>query len=445
MVSALDSWRKDIASLVDKYVAEAFPQNAFIGGETPVPVSQKVFDSEEVKLLVESALDFWLTAGKYASQFEHEFAQIMGMKHALLCNSGSSANLLAVSALTSPQLKDRALQPGDEVITSAVGFPTTVNPIIQNRLVPVFIDAQVGTYNATVGSVENAITPKTRAIVLAHTLGNPFEADGVVELASKHGLFLVEDSCDATGGTLKGRPIGSFGDLSTSSFYPAHQITTGEGGCVLVNSPILRKIVESLRDWGRDCWCLPGCDNTCGRRFDWKLGGLPDGYDHKYIYSNIGYNLKLTEMQAAIGVAQIKKLPKFVALRKHNWNLLFEGLKEFEEFFILPEITPNSDPSWFGFALTIRSGAPFIRRDLINHLEKKRIATRLLFGGNILRQPAYANVKYRVAERLQNADLITENTFWLGVHPGLTQEMIEYVIKTISVFVSSFDSGSRSG
>jgi CDP-6-deoxy-D-xylo-4-hexulose-3-dehydrase len=387
--------------------------------------------------LVESSLDFWLTTGRYAEQFETQFAKVMGMKHALLCNSGSSANLLAVTALTSPRLKKRALKDGDEVITVAAGFPTTVNPILQNRLVPVFVDVQLGTYDATMESIEAAIGPKTKAIVMAHTLGNPFNLDGVMSIAKEHNLFVVEDTCDAVGATYNDKPVGSFGDISTTSFYPAHHITMGEGGCVLVKSAPMKKIVESFRDWGRDCWCPPGNDNTCGRRFDWQLGELPYGYDHKYVYSHIGYNLKLTDMQAAVGVAQLKKLPDFIEARRRNFNRLYAGLKKFEEVLILPETTPKSNPSWFGFAITIRPGAPFSRLDLVQHIESRRIGTRLLFGGNLMRQPAYINMPHRVVGPLTNADIITDNTFWLGVYPGLTDEMVDFMIATVAEFIES--------
>jgi CDP-4-dehydro-6-deoxyglucose reductase, E1 len=432
-----DQLRQEIATLVEQYHQAAFPAKPFLGGISTLPVSGKVFDADEMQHLVDSSLDFWLTTGRFAEQFETQFAKVMGMKHALLCNSGSSANLLAVTALTSPRLKKRALKDGDEVITVAAGFPTTVNPILQNRLVPVFVDVQLGTYDATMESIEAAIGPKTKAIVMAHTLGNPFNLDGVMSIAKEHNLFVVEDTCDAVGATYNDKPVGSFGDISTTSFYPAHHITMGEGGCVLVKSAPMKKIVESLRDWGRDCWCPPGNDNTCGRRFDWQLGELPYGYDHKYVYSHIGYNLKLTDMQAAVGVAQLKKLPNFIAARRHNFNRLYAGLKQFEEVLILPEATPNSNPSWFGFAITIRPGAPFSRLDLVQHIESRRIGTRLLFGGNLMRQPAYINMPHRVVGPLTNADIITDNTFWLGVYPGLTDEMVDFMIATVAEFIDT--------
>ena len=430
--------RNEIRSLVREYHAIAFPEKPFLGGISTVPVSGKVFDADELDLLVDSSLDFWLTTGRYAEQFEKSFAKRMGMKHAMLCNSGSSANLLAMSALTSPRLKKRALKEGDEVLTVAAGFPTTVNPILQNRLVPVFVDAQLGTYDASVESLAEAVGPKTKAIFMAHTLGNPFDLDGVMRLAEEHNLWVIEDTCDAVGATFNGKPVGSFGHLSTTSFYPAHHITMGEGGCVLVKSGPMKKIVESLRDWGRDCWCPPGQDNTCGRRFDWQLGELPYGYDHKYAYSHVGYNLKMTDMQAAVGVAQLNKLDGFIKARNDNWERLRAGLASLEEHFILPEATPGSDPSWFGFALTVRPDAPFTRFDLVQHLESRRIGTRQLFGGNLLRQPAYQGHDIRVVGELTNADAITEGTFWIGVYPGLSEEMIDFMIGTVHEFVAAY-------
>ena len=432
-----DAMRQEILELVGKYYAEAFPKKPFLGGISQIPVSGKVFDGDELTNLVDSSLDFWLTTGRYAHEFEEEFAKVMGVKHAMLCNSGSSANLLAVSALKSDRLGKRALVDGDEVITLAAGFPTTVNPIIQNRLIPVFIDCELGTYDATAEQMQAALSPKTRAIVMAHTLGNPFNLDAVMQIAKENKLFVIEDSCDAVGATYDGKPVGSFGDLSTASFYPAHHVTMGEGGCVQAKTASMRKIVESLRDWGRDCWCPTGEDNTCGRRFDWELGGLPYGYDHKYTYSHIGYNLKLTDMQAAVGVAQLKKLPGFIAARRKNFNRLYEGLKKYEEFFILPQSTPKSEPSWFGFLITIRPGSPFGRYDLVQHLESHRIGTRQLFGGNLLQQPAYQNIEHRVSGTLKNSEIISLNAFWIGVYPGLTDEMIDYMIGTLSEFIEN--------
>ncbi len=430
-----DELRAEILQLVAKYTHAAFPERVFVPGISQIPVSGKVFDDAELSLLVDASLDFWLTTGRYADDFEARFAKVMGVRHAVLCNSGSSANLLAVTTLTSPKLGKRQLQDGDEVVTVAAGFPTTVNPILQNRLVPVFVDAQLGTYDADMDRLAEAIGPKTRAIVMAHTLGNPFDLDRVMALAEENNLWVIEDTCDAVGATYNGKAVGSFGDMATTSFYPAHHITMGEGGCVVTNKKKIRTIVESFRDWGRDCWCPPGQDNTCGRRFDWQLGELPYGYDHKYVYSHIGYNLKATDMQAAVGVAQLDKLPGFIAARRHNWQRLRDGLADLEDVFILPEPTANSDPSWFGFALTVRQGAPFVRSAFVAHLEDYRIATRLLFGSNLVRQPAFKGHPYRVVGTLDNADLITEGTLWIGVYPGITDEMIDYMLQTIHDFV----------
>jgi CDP-6-deoxy-D-xylo-4-hexulose-3-dehydrase len=433
-----DALRQQILSLVGEYYSEAFPKKPFLGGISQIPVSGKVFDESELTNLVDSSLDFWLTSGRFSQEFEEEFAKVMGVKHAMLCNSGSSANLLAVSALKSDRLGERALVDGDEVITMAAGFPTTVNPIIQNRLIPVFIDCELGTYDATAENIQAAVSPKTRAIVMAHALGNPFNLDAVMSIAKENNLFVIEDSCDAVGATYDGMPVGSFGDLSTASFYPAHHVTMGEGGCVQAKTASMRKIVESLRDWGRDCWCPTGHDDTCGRRFDWQLGSLPYGYDHKYTYSHIGYNLKLTDMQAAVGVAQLKKLPEFIAARRKNFNRLFEGLKKYEEFFILPQTTPKSEPSWFGFLLTVRPGAPFTRFEIVQHLESRRVATRQLFGGNLLAQPAYQNIEHRISGDLTNTEIVSTNTFWIGVYPGLTDEMIDFMIVTIHEFMNNY-------
>lgn len=427
--------RAEILRLTRQYHSEAFPPKPFLGGITQIPVSGKVFDGDELELLVDSSLDFWLTTGRYAEEFETKFAKVMGVRHAMLCNSGSSANLLAVTALTSPKLGKRRLREGDEVVTVAAGFPTTVNPLIQNRLVPVFVDALLGTYDADMDRLREAVGPKTRAIVMAHTLGNPFDLAGVMEIAEQNELWVVEDTCDAVGATYGGKPVGSFGHISTASFYPAHHITMGEGGCVMTQKKSMRKIIESFRDWGRDCWCAPGKDDTCGRRFDWQLGDLPYGYDHKYAYSHIGYNLKMTDMQAAVGVAQLEKLAGFIDARRANWQRLRDGLAPLTEWLILPEATPNSEPSWFGFALTVRPDAPFTRFELVQYLESHRIATRQLFGGNLLRQPAYRGMEHRVVGPLTNADLITEGTFWIGVFPGLSTDMIDYMLSVATEFV----------
>jgi CDP-6-deoxy-D-xylo-4-hexulose-3-dehydrase len=408
-----------------------------VPGQSNLPYAGRVFDARELVRLVDASLDFWLTTGRFAAELERGLARFLDVRRVLLCNSGSSANLLAVSALTSPKLGDRRLVPGDEVLTVATSFPTTVNPILQNDLVPVFVDVELGTYNARVDRLAGAIGPRTRAVVLAHTLGNPFDLDAVLALCKKHDLWLVEDNCDALGSTYKGRVTGSFGDLATVSFYPAHHITTGEGGCVATRDPLLATLVESFRDWGRDCWCAPGKANTCGKRFDWQLGELPHGYDHKYIYTHQGYNLKLTDMQAAIGVAQLEKLPRFIEIRKRNWRLLREGLARHEDVFILPRATEGSDPSWFGFPITIREGAGLAREKLIRHLEGRKIATRLLFAGNLLRQPAYLDIEHRVVGDLANTDAVMERTLWIGVYPGLTEAMIEYMIDAFASFRAS--------
>lgn len=381
--------------------------------------------------LVEAALDFWLTTGRFADLFERELAHFFGLQHASLANSGSSANLLALSCLTSPKLGERQLRPGDEVITVATGFPTTVNPILQCRLVPVFVDVSIPTYNVNVEQLEQAYSERTRAVVLAHTLGNPFDVGAVADFVRKHDLWFIEDCCDAVGAAYHGQNVGSFGHLATLSFYPAHHITTGEGGCVLTGDSMLKRLVESFRDWGRDCWCQPGRDDTCGKRFDWKLGDLPYGYDHKYIYSHIGYNLKLTDMQAAVGCAQLKKLPKLIEARRANYQALYDGLRDLQEFFVLPEATPGSQPSWFGFPLAIRPEAPFTRNQVVEYLEEHKIQTRLLFGGNLLRQPAYRDVQYRIGGSLKNADFVMTQVFWLGVYPGLSPPMLEHVLKTL--------------
>ncbi len=434
--------RKQILDSVNRYHAAAFPERVFVPGETPVPCGGRAFDADDMVHLVDAALDFWLTGGRYAAQFEHEFARFVGVRHAVLCNSGSSANLLAVAALTSPKLGDRGLRPGDEVITAAAAFPTTVFPLLQYGLTPVFVDVELGTYNPSAERIEEAISPRTRAIVLAHTLGNPFDLDKVLELARKHDLWVIEDNCDALGSAWRGRRTGTFGDLATASFYPAHHITMGEGGCVLTGQPLLKTIVESFRDWGRDCWCDTGADNTCGKRFAWQLGRLPPGYDHKYIYSHVGYNLKLTDMQAAIGVAQLRKLPGFIEVRKRNWQRLRDALGDLEDFLILPRAIENADPSWFGFAVTVREGAPFDRKSLVEFLESRRIATRPLFAGNLTRQPVFQGVNYRVSGDLTNTDTIMRRTFWVGVYSGLTEAMMDYVADAVRQFVRQADRAS---
>ncbi len=432
-----DKLRQQILQLVREYHAENWPGENFEPGKTFIPYAGRVFDAEELVNLVDASLDFWLTTGRYAREFELTFAKYMGRLYALLCNSGSSANLLAVSALTSPRLGDRRLVPGDEVITVAAGFPTTINPIIQNNLVPVFIDMDLPTMNADVSYLEAALSEKTKAIILAHTLGNPFDLGAVTAFATKHNLWLIEDNCDALGSKYNGQLSGSFGDLSTLSFYPAHHITMGEGGCVTTSNPQLKVIVESFRDWGRDCYCDPGKDNTCGKRFGWQLGTLPQGYDHKYIYSHIGYNLKLTDMQAAVGVAQLKKLPGFIAARQRNWQQLRDGLKDFEEFLILPCATAGSEPSWFGFVLTVKDDAPFKRSELVKFLEAKNIATRAIFGGNLARQPAYQDVATRSIGDLPNTDRVMNSSFVIGVYPGINEAKIDYMVDSFKEFFAS--------
>ena len=423
--------RSRILEQVRQFYAAEFSPRPFVPGETPVQVAGRVFDDEDLAYLVDAALDFWLTTGRFAEEFETALAKTVGVRHTLLVNSGSSANLLALASLTSPRLGERRLQPGDEIITTATSFPTTINPIIQNGLLPVFLDVEpleTGTYNIDPRFLEEAYSPRTRGVMVAHTLGNPFNLDAVTDFVNRHELYLIEDTCDALGAQYRGRTVGTFGQLATVSFYPAHHITMGEGGAVLTNSSALKKLVESFRDWGRDCWCLPGEANTCGKRFDWQLGELPHGYDHKYIYSHIGYNLKATDLQAAIGVAQLKKLPRFIEIRRRNFQLLKDGLRRWEKFLILPEATPHAEPSWFGFPLTIREEARFARRALIQYLEENQIRTRLLFGGNILRQPAYRDVPRRVIGGLPQADRVMARTFWIGVYPGITPDMIQYVI-----------------
>ena len=430
MTEKSEQLRRQILQLTGEYYEEAFQKGEFKPGVSPVPVSGKVFDATELQSLVDSSLDFWLTTGRFANEFQKTFSRWWGIRHTILVNSGSSANLVALSALTSPQLGAKALQPGDEVITVAAGFPTTVNPIFQNNLIPVFVDVEIPTYNIDINQLEAALSPKTRAIMLAHTLGNPFNLRAVSEFARQHNLWLIEDCCDAAGALFDGQKVGTFGQLATISFYPAHHITMGEGGAVLTNQPRLKTLVESFRDWGRDCWCETGADDTCGKRFDWQLGDLPAGYDHKYTYSHIGYNLKATDMQAAVGLAQLPKLDGFIARRRENFALLHAGLSDLQEFLILPEATPGSQPSWFGFPIALRQDAPFTRNQVVRFLEKHRIATRLLFGGNLVRQPAYKSAPHRVAAPLVNSDFIMNNVFWVGVYPGLTTPMLDYMVET---------------
>ena len=422
----------DITQLVEKALDSRHAKKPFIPGESDVPVTGKVFGHAELTAAVKSSLDFWLTAGPYTAKFESQFAKTVGMRHAFMVNSGSSANLLALTSLTSPKHADRALRPGDEVLTVAAAFPTTVTPILQNNLIPVYVDIDLETYVANEIALEEAIGPKTKAIMMAHTLGNPFNLNLVQELAKKHNLWVVEDSCDGLGGTYQGKNIGSFGDLSTFSFYPAHHITTGEGGAVLTKKASHKTIVESIRDWGRDCWCAPGCDNTCLKRYEWQLGELPVGYDHKYTYSHLGYNLKSGDIQAAIGLAQLDRLDSFIEIRKRNWTYLRNATEHLSDFFILPKPTQNSDPSWFGFALTVREDSPIKRNEIVIKLNEAKIGTRLLFGGNLLRQPAFIGTDRRVVGNLYNTDIVMNDTFWIGVWPGLSIQMLEYVVDCLN-------------
>ena len=435
MADRAEAIRAQIRALVAEYHEAAFAQRPFVPGESPVPVSGRVFGASDVQHLVDAGLDFWLTTGRFAAEFERRFAQVMSARHAMLCNSGSSANLLAVSALTSPALDGRALRPGDEVITVAAGFPTTVNPIFQNGLVPVFVDVDLPSYGIDLAQLEAARSPKTRAIIVAHTLGNPYDIGAVSEFARQHGLFLIEDCCDAVGATFDGRSVGTFGDLATVSCYPAHHVTMGEGGCVLAHTPKFKRIVESLRDWGRDCWCDPGKENTCGKRFEWQFGSLPQGYDHKYTYSHVGYNLKLTDMQAAVGVAQLDRLEGFVAARRANYSYLRERLAGLEDVLEFATVHPRANPSWFGFPMRVREDAGFDRNDFVRFLEGRKIATRLLFGGNMARQPAYRDRVFRVVGDLARTDQVMRGTLWIGCYPGLTTEMLDYVATSIHAFV----------
>jgi len=430
--------RKEIFSKITQLYTNKV-QEQFTPGISPLPYAGRVYDEKEMINLIDASLDFWLTAGRYAEQFEKDLAEFIGLKYCLLTNSGSSANLLALSALTSPKLGDKRLKPWDEVITTACGFPTTLNPIIQNNLVPVFVDIEPGTYNIQVDQIETTISEKTKAIIIPHTLGNPVDINSILELVDKYDLWFIEDNCDALGSKYHGNHTGTFGHISTCSFYPAHHITMGEGGAVLTDDDLLKKIIMSFRDWGRDCWCDPGCDNSCGKRFGWKSGDLPQGYDHKYIYSHIGYNLKVTDMQAAIGVAQLAKLPGFIEQRKKNFISLYSAMEKYSHYLVLPSATPGADPSWFGFPLLVRDDAPFNRSDLVKHLEDHKIATRMLFGGNLLKQPAYNGIIHRVGQSLENTDIVMNNLFWVGVYPGLTPEMIDYMISMFDSFFEKID------
>lgn len=432
---AKDKIRKQILSLVQDYAVLEFSKKAFIPGQTPIPPSGKLIDSKELENMVEASLDGWLTTGRFNDLFEKKLAQFIGVKYLITVNSGSSANLIAFSTLTSPKLGDRAIKPGDEVIGVAAGFPTTVNPIVQYGAIPVFVDIDPLTHNIDASKIEEAISPKTKAIMLAHSLGNPFNLDAVKSICKKHNLWLIEDCCDALGSTFNGQMVGTFGDIATLSFYPAHHITMGEGGAVFTNNYELKKIAESFRDWGRDCYCPPGKDNTCSKRFSWKLGDLPYGYDHKYTYSHLGYNLKITDMQAACALAQLEKAPAFIEARKSNFAFLKTRLKTCEEFIQLPVATENSDPSWFGFPITLKESCPASRVDLTSFLDQMKVGTRLLFAGNLTRQPYMANVNYRISGSLLNTDQVMNNTFWIGVQPALTPEMLEYAATQIEIFL----------
>ena len=427
--------RKKISSLIKKYSNLEFKKRKFIPGKTTIPPTGKVIGDLELQNMVEASLDGWLTAGRFNDEFEKKLAKFIGIKQLITVNSGSSANLIAFSTLTSPKLKERAIKPSDEVITVAAGFPTTINPIVQFGAIPVFVDVKIPTYNIDENAIEEAITSKTKAIMIAHTLGNPFNLKAVKSICEKKNLWLIEDSCDALGSTYEKQMVGTFGDISTLSFYPAHHITTGEGGAVFTNSIRLKMIAQSFRDWGRDCYCEPGKENTCGKRFDWKLGDLPKGYDHKYIYSHAGYNMKITDMQAACGLAQINRVKKFIKSRKSNFKYIYDRLKSHEEFLILPEATENSEPSWFGFPITLRDNLSISRTELLRHLDKKKIGFRLLFSGNVTKQPYMKEKKFRIVGNLSNTSTIMNNTFWIGVYPGLTHQELDFATDQIKKFI----------
>lgn len=426
--------RAQMMELAGEYADLAYSPQPFIAGTSPVPVSGKVVGAPELRNLIDSSLDLWLTTGRFNDQFEKRLADYIGVRFALTVNSGSSANLTATTALCSPMLGDKAMKPGDEVITCATGFPTTVNPSIQNGLIPVFVDVDLPTYNIMPDRIEAAVTDKTRAIIVAHTLGNPFDLGEVMRVAEKHNLYVIEDSCDALGARYDGKLVGTFGDIGTVSFYPAHHITMGEGGAVWTDRGDLKRLLESVRDWGRDCYCAPGQDNTCNKRFKWKLGDLPRGYDHKYTYSNLGYNLKITDMQAAVGLAQFDRLEEFITARNHNFAYLKANLHDMQEHLMLPEATPRSEPSWFGFPLTVLSDEENIRDDLVQELNAKGVATRLLFGGNLIRQPYMKTRNYRVHGDLTNSDKVMTSTFWIGLYPGLTEAHLDYACDMIRLF-----------
>ena len=426
--------RKKIFEKVKSLYQLRKKQDKFVPGKSHINYAGRIYDEKEIINLVDSSLDFWLTAGRYAQDFEKKFSDFIGVKYCSLVNSGSSANLIALTALTSPLLKNKQLKPGDEVITTACGFPTTLNPIIQNNLVPVFIDVELGTYDIQADKIEKAISKKTKAIFVPHTLGNPSNIEKILSLVKKYNLWFIEDNCDALGSKYNGKYTGTFGHISTFSFYPAHHITMGEGGAVATNDSLLKRIILSFRDWGRDCWCEPGHDNTCKMRFNQQFGQLPFGYDHKYVYSHIGYNLKVTDMQAAVGVAQLKKLSVFIESRKKNFKYLYDNLKKYEKNLLLPTATKNSSPSWFGFPIIVRDTSTFNRSDIVNFLEENKIATRMLFGGNLIKQPAYKNIKYRLFGNLKNTDLVMNNLFWIGVYPGINKEKLKYIIHIFDLF-----------
>ena len=429
--------RSKILELVKEYSKISHPKRNFEESKPNVPVAGKVYDFNDLQMLVSSSLDFWLTSGRFNDEFEKQLSKFLGLNFVITTNSGSSANLLALASLTSHMHGDRALKPGDEVITAAAGFPTTVNPIIQYGLTPVFVDVEIPTYSVSPKSIEDAITDKTKAIMIAHTLGNPFDAETISKIAKENNLWLIEDCCDALGSTINQKLVGTFGDIGTLSFYPAHHITMGEGGAVFTNNPTLKRITESFRDWGRDCFCPTGKNNTCGKRFCWQKGELPFGYDHKFIYSHVGYNLKISDMQAAVGLSQLQKLTSFIETRKKNFTWLHKRLQTVKEFFILPEATQYSEPSWFGFPLTIRENAHFHKNELTLFLSENGVDTRPIFAGNMTKQPYFQNLKYRKNEELKNTDLVMNNSFWIGVYPGLDEKMLEYVVKTIEKFVSN--------
>jgi len=430
--------KQEIFKNVKKYYKSQFSKKEFIPGKSKINYAGRVFDEKEIISLVDSALEFWLTTGRFAEKFEKEFAKFLGLRFCSLTNSGSSANLLALSSLTSPKLGDKKVKLGDEVITIACGFPTTLNPIIQNNLVPVFIDIELGSYNIKAENIEKAISEKTKVIFIPHTLGNPANLSKITKIVEKYKLWFIEDNCDALGSRYNDKYTGTFGHISTFSFYPAHHITMGEGGAVCTNDSLLKNIINSFRDWGRDCWCEPGHDNTCGKRFNQRFGELPYGYDHKYVYSHIGYNLKLTDMQAAIGVEQLKKLPSFIKTRKKNFMFLYNNLKEYEDYFILPNWEKESNVSWFGFPILVKNEAPFNRDEIVNYMENNKIATRMLFGGNLIKQPAFKNVNYGIYGKLENTDLVMNNLFWIGVYPGIDLDRVNYIISTFNNFFKNY-------